>query len=209
MMARKVFVMIAIVGLLLTSGCTALTEGAIQLESTQTEFPTQTKEATGFVTEDTENQIIERELTIGPQTYDVFLTSHRGTHHKVENGSSVATVIAHTSPNYNILGNQANPLKEYTTKEATIATVGESDRIRNVTKESDYGIKILGEKRTVTRFTATLSRENMTTEIYIESTKFTHKGETVFLAGTYSQNRSTAHTDVKEMLQNTQFPDQN
>jgi hypothetical protein len=155
--------LVGAVGLALSTGlagCSGRVGGGdVTFEAQPAGVTSATLDATGYERFDRSEETVTREYTVAGLTREVRGTNvvtqydralHLGALGRYRAG--LFTVVS--SPQVRILWKTFNPLGEMTTAEIAARVDDRYENVRNVEEDRTYQVSMLGEERTVTRFTA-------------------------------------------------------
>ncbi|MFC4356983.1 DUF6517 family protein [Halobium salinum] len=173
------------------AGCSGrvVTGGDVAFEAAPAGVASATLDNTGYERYDRAEEVVTREYTVAGVTREVRVTNVVTSYDRALDlgalgryRAGVFTVVS--SPQVRFLWETFNPLGEMSTDEVAARVDDRYESVRNVSRDRTYQVPILGEERTVTRYTAeaVLVDGQVAVEIYLYVTDVARAGEDFVVA---------------------------
>lgn len=187
MSRRRAVAAVALIGLLVSSGCIGFLTGSESLafESEPIQIFDSAREEAGYEEERRTTQVINRTFSVAGEERDVEVTNHLSEYSRsadlVVTEQQVARAIVLSTPEVRIAGKGPfNPVNKFSNRELVLRLTDKYESINNVRSEENRTLTILEEETTVSKFRADATLEGgQEIEVFIHVTKVQHEGDFV------------------------------
>lgn len=164
---------------------------------------------TGYEEQDQRENTITREFA----GQEVEVTNKTVEYHKevevpLVGSAKLGVFTAFTTPEVGVAGQEFNPIDEWSTEEIVRQLQSRYESMSDVQKESEGSHEILGNSRTVSRFSATMTYEGNEIPVVILIAKFNHGSDFVVPMGVFPQEKEEQEGEnVRTLMSNTSHPE--
>lgn len=205
-MTRRGVAGLAVILLVVTSGCTGLFSGPVSFSASQATVSDAALNDTQYEHNRTHNLTVERTFEAAGQSKTVKVTNWISEYHKsVEvpgvGTQKVAVFATFTSPQVELLGQSFNPLAKFSNKQLAEKFTEQLNAVNNLQQVSTHNRTVLGKQTTVTKFKAQVTTQaGVTFDAYVHVTKVEHNGDHVVAIAVYPQRLPNEGDTVKRLL---------
>jgi len=203
---RRSLAAVAVAALLVTSGCSALTQSETTISANDASVSQSAQSDTGY-SESRNTTINEsREFSVANETRTVTVVNHLSEYKRqVDLGplgsGELARFAVLATPQIEIAGQTVNPVGDMSNAELAMMLQGEYDSIENVQLVENRTETMLGDEVTVSKFSAeaqTAAGESV--DVYIHVTKTSHGDDFVVALAVYPQDLDGEEEKVNGLL---------
>lgn len=215
MSTRRAVLSVALVGLLLTSGCIGFLTGneALEFSSDPVAVTDSAQGETDYEQARREPQTVTREFSAAGQTREVEVTNHvaeysRSVSVPLFGDQQVARFTVLSTPKVTIAEQGPfNPVADMNNTELVLTLQEKYEGISNVQQESDRTVRVLGNQTTVSKFRADATMDNgESVEVFIHITKVEHGDDFLVAVGVYPTQVDGEQENVDTLLRNIDHP---
>lgn len=215
MTTRRAVLSVALVGLLLTSGCIGFLTGgeALQFSSDEVAVTESAQQDTSYEQARREPDTITREFTAAGQTREVEVTNHvaeyaRSVSLPVFGDQQVARFTVLSTPKVTIAEQGPfNPVGDLNNTELVLQMQEKYEGISNVRPESERTLTVLGNETTVSKFRADATMDTgQSVEVFIHIAKAEHGEDFVVAVGVYPTQVDGEQENIDTLLRNIEHP---
>jgi len=198
---RRSLAAVAVAALLVTSGCSALTQSETTISANDASVSQSAQSDTGY------SVLESRTVTLEPnETRTVTVVNHLSEYKRqVDLGplgsGELARFAVLATPQIEIAGQTVNPVGDMSNAELAMMLQGEYDSIENVQLVENRTETMLGDEVTVSKFSAeaqTAAGESV--DVYIHVTKTSHGDDFVVALAVYPQDLDGEEEKVNGLL---------
>lgn len=181
--------------LTVTAGCSSgliSGDGPIEFTSSPVSIADSAVQEAGFEEVDTRQVTINRTVEVQDEERELVITNYAAAYQKSsEQGDSPVAVATVSTPKAQAFGFALNPVGNMPMKEAvTFATQAGAQfggDVEDVEQVSTWETTVLGEETTVHKFSATVTRDGETVDVYVHLTRVPDGDDFVLVAAAYPQ----------------------
>lgn len=121
--------------------------------------------------------------------------------------SDVGVFSAFTSPQVEVAGQTFNPISGMSNEKLIQRFQERFDDMKDVSKESEEEVDVLGSARTVTKFSATVTVDGNDVPVFILLANFNHESDVIVPIGIFPQEREDEEgPNIRELMENLSHP---
>lgn len=213
MHTRRAVAAVALVTLLVTSGCIGFLTGseALSFEADSVAVSDSALEQTGYQEQRTTTDQRNRTFTVAGQERQVTVTNHLAEYSRSADtlfgDQQVARFTAFSTPQVRIAGQGPfNPVDDLSNRELALQLQQQYSSIDNIRFESNRTVTALGQETTVSKFRAdaTLSG-GQEVEVFLHLTQIEHEGDFVIAVGVHP-TRIDEQADIDTLIEGLDHP---
>ncbi|MDX1744826.1 MAG: DUF6517 family protein [Halobacteriales archaeon] len=191
-MTRSQLTVVAVLALVVGSGCLGVPTGSEPLEFTASQ-PSVSDAAlsqTGYQEQEVREEPLERTVTVAGQERTVKVTNWVSTYaRQVSLGplgeQELGVFVVLTTPEVEVLGRTFNPVGDMSNRELLAQIQGNYQGLQVGERVGSKQIQILGQGTTLETFSGTATVEGQQIDIRIRIARVTHEGDFVIAVGIY------------------------
>lgn len=200
---KRVVLTLALVVLLVTSGCLGLLTGeGSSFEAKPVSVSEEATAETGYSKFDSGSNTVTRSFA-GQQVrvQNTYAEYARTSSLPLFDDTKVARFTVFASPEVKVAGQSFNPLAKMNNTEIVLRLQSQYDTLSGMQKVSDRQDTVLGIDTKVSKFRANSRTQAGTqTEVFIHITKVKHQGDFVLALGVYPAKMDGEQSNVNRML---------
>lgn len=201
----RTLAILAIAGLVLLSGCSALVTGnnPVEFAADPAGVDDATLSETNYELANSEESTINRTVSIAEEERTVIITNHMKTFEKQSsNSKSTGLFAVFSTPSAEVAGQAVNPIATVSNDRLVDLVTKQSDSgsINDVEKVDEYNLTVNGDQTTVTKYEGTTTVEGQKVDVYIHLTKMQMDSDTVVAVGIYPKLTAEQSSDEMDAL---------
>ncbi|WP_255196596.1 DUF6517 family protein [Halorarius litoreus] len=215
MSRRRGVLAVALVGLLLTSGCIGFLTGseALQFSADPAKVTDSAQQETNYEQARSEPQTVTRNFTAAGQTRQVEVTNQlseysRSVNLPVFGDQQVARFTVLSTPKVEVAGQGPfNPVDDLNNTELVLTLQQKYEAIDNVQPESERTVTVYGNETTVSKFRAdAMTDTGQSVEVFIHITKVEHGDDFLVAVAVYPTQVDGEQENVDVLIRNIEHP---
>lgn len=215
-MHRKGIVLVAVVALVLTSGCTGLVFGdGLEEEAQPARVDQATVDDTGFEFQDAQVLDLNETVSVAGQERQIRATNHLARYGRQSSlptaDRETGAFIVVSTPEFSVLGRPMNPVADMSNRELLAEFRPQLEKqlgndLENVRTVDERDEPVLGLEATVTTFAAdtTVDGEEVTLNVHI--TKVLHEGDVVIALGAHPEALQQQAPEIHQLMRGIEHP---
>nr|WP_058827786.1 DUF6517 family protein [Haloferax sp. Q22] len=213
MTSRRVVAVLALVALVLTSGCIGFLTGeeTLTFESQPATADATVAENAGYETNGTETFAVNRTLSFGGQERKIAASNHITTYEKsLDLGffgeAKLGSFSVISTPAVEVAGQPRNPIGDYSNDDLIRLVDNQYQGLSDVDPVSSRNVQMLGQTTNVTKYSATARFGGQEVDVYVHVTKVQHNEDFVIAIGLYPQQLDGEEENVLELIRSVEHP---
>ncbi len=163
---------------------------------------------TGYEKQGQEENTLSREFAGQEVEVTNVMTEYQKEVNIALTGSAKLGVFtAFTTPEVNVAGQTFNPIEGKSTEDLMMDLQSRYESMTDVQKQGESSHQMLGESRTVSKFSAKMTYEGNDVPVFILIAKFNHESDFVVPLGIFPQEREDEEgSNVRTLMSNLSHP---
>ncbi len=201
---RTVIALLALAGLVVTSGCSLVLSDSTQFTATPASVCATEATDTGYALDAEGWDNRTREFEVTGQSREVRMNSYRRTYvRETQEGNRTGGVAVLATPRATIAGEPRNPVGSWSHRRVLEEFGGELDQygsLENVSRTRTDTREVLGSTSTVSRFDATGRRDGDTVGVRVTVARVEHDGDFVLVGAVHERGDAEARDRTERLL---------
>ncbi|AGN00282.1 hypothetical protein L593_01645 [Salinarchaeum sp. Harcht-Bsk1] len=214
-MKRQGLLVLAVVGLLVTTGCVGLVLGdGLEMDSEPAAVSDEALAETGFQFSDHRTLWLNETVAVAGQEREINASAHATIYNRTTNlerfERDTGGFVVISTPDVSVAGESANPAARMSNRELVERFQGELEsevgQLGNLTKVSERTEPVLGYAAAVSVFETTTTIEGREVTLYVHVTKVQHEDDLVIGIGVHPEALAQQAPEIHRLLRGIEHP---